>query len=442
MKHSSKRHPILIAAAVVVVLAAAAALVWFFWLREAVTAATATPVYVTQVSAIVGLDTGTQARYSGVVEPQETYAVNRDENRTVGEIFVEEGDEVAQGDPLFTYDTEEIRLSISQAELDLEGIQNQLATLQEQLGTLQEEKKNAGEEEQYSYTVQIQSVELDIRSQENNEAKKQAELDNLKKTLDNATVTSAVAGTVQEINETGSYDMYGNPTAFISILSSQEFRIKGTVSELNLSQIYEGMPVTVISRIDPTALWSGAVDTVSMEPASSDGSSGGYMSYYGVESGEQSSKYNFYVTIDDPTGLILGQHVYIEPTDSLTDRRTGLWLPGVYVVSEGTNRFVWARDDRDRLEKRRITVGDYDADEDLYQITGGLTRADSIAYPNDELRSGTPTTDDASLDTGRMPVEEGGSFSYDGATVDNGAAMDNSVATDDSAAVDAGGPVG
>ena len=390
MEHArSKRNPAWIVLGAVIALAVLVALVWFLWLKDFLTGRSAAPVYVNSVSSIVGADFSTESRYTGVVEPQKTFSVNRDVNRTVSEIFVEEGDQVSVGDKLFSYDTEEMQLSISQAELDLDGIKNQVSTLKTQLADLEKEKKNAGNDAQYAYTVQIQSVQLQIRSQENAQTQKEAEIAKLKDTLENAVVLCETEGVIKAVNADGQTDMYGNAEAFISILSSGEFRIKGTISELNVASLYEGMPVTVISRIDPAKTWAGAIDSVDLEPTS-DNNNNYY--YYGMDAGESSSKYNFYVTLSDPTDLILGQHIYIQPDTGDAPAKTGLWLPGSYIVHEGAEYYVWAKSDSDRIIRKTVKVGDYDANEDLYQITGGLARTDYIAYPDESVKAGAPTT--------------------------------------------------
>lgn len=171
MKH--KKKPVIIVS-ICLAVAIAAFCLWFFWLKDLVTLSGATPVYVNSVSTIVGLDTGTNPRYSGIVEPQKTYKINKDESKTVAEILIAEGDEVHVGDPLFRYDTEEMQLSLSQAELELEGIANQISTLKSQKSTLESEKKKASDDDQYSYTVQIQSVELQIKTAEYNSSVKKA----------------------------------------------------------------------------------------------------------------------------------------------------------------------------------------------------------------------------------------------------------------------------
>ena len=75
----------------------------FFWLRNLWGAASASPVYVESVADITGINTGDTPRFSGVVEPQATYEIKKDDTKTVAEIYVSEGDQVTPGDALFRY---------------------------------------------------------------------------------------------------------------------------------------------------------------------------------------------------------------------------------------------------------------------------------------------------------------------------------------------------
>lgn len=396
MLMKNKRKPLIITLICLAVIVVAAAGVWFFWLKDYLAASSAAPVYVNPISSIVGLDTGSNPRYSGIVEPQQTYKINKDESKTVAEVLVSEGDEVHAGDVLFRYDTEEMQFSLKQAQIDQEGIANRITTLKTQLSTLKTEKSKASKDEQPAYTLQIQSVELDIRNQEYESSKKKSEIEKLQTSLANADVLSEVEGVVKEINTTGQTDAYGQQKPFISVLSVGEYRVKGTISELNISSLSPGQAVTVHSRIDPEQVWTGVVDSIDQEATADQNSNMGYY-YAGMDTGERSSKYNFYVVLDNLDGLILGQHVYIEPDLGENAKKDGLWLPAMYIGHDESGSFVWAKNDKDKLEKRMVILGDYDSANDMYQIKSGVTRVDSIAYPSDELKSGMPTTMDASL---------------------------------------------
>ena len=438
MKHKSKKKPVVIVLVCLAVLAAAAACLWFFWLKDYLAASSAPPVYVNSVASIVGMDSGTSPRYSGVVEPQQTYDVKKDDSKAVAEVLVAEGDQVQPGTPLFRYDTEEMQLSLEQAELDLEGISNQISTLKNQLDDLEDEKKKASKDEQYSYTVQIQSVELQIKNEEYNSSVKKSEIDKLKASLETAEVYSEVEGVVKEVNLNGGTDVTGQPLPFISILSSGQYRIKGTISELNLGSLYQGQAVIVHSRVDQSQTWTGLVDTIEMEPTDDQRNN---MYYIAGDAGQRSSRYNFYVTLDSLEGLILGQHVYIEPDLGPASQREGLWLPAAYIAHDEVGSYVWAADENDRLEIRTLTLGDYDGENDMYQITSGLTAQDRIAYPSEDLVEGGPVTSDESLAAG--PVQDP-AFPEDGTIVDDGMlygeeGTEDSYYTEDGAAVDGSG---
>lgn len=215
------------------------------------------------------------------------------------------------------------------AELDLVGIENQITTLENQKDDLEDEKKKASEDEQYSYTVQIQAVELQIKTQEYNSDTKQQEIDKLEDSINNAEVFSEVEGVIREVNETPATDANGQQKPFITILSSGEFRVKGTISELNIGSLYQGQAVTVHSRVDES-VWQGVVDTIETEPTSDPEQWRRGLLWGGRRPAE--SKYNFYVTLSSRDGLILGQHVYIQPDLGLEAQPEGLWLPSFYIA--------------------------------------------------------------------------------------------------------------
>ncbi len=446
----NKRKPVILTVSILGGLLAIACCIWFFWGKNALKAANSDPVYVNSVAAIAGLDTGSNPRYSGVVEPQTIYKVEKDETKTVSEVLVAEGEPVQVGTPLFRYDTEDMRLSLSEAQLDLERTTNLISTLKTQKSTLEAEQKKASKDDQYSYTVEIQSVELQIKTEEYNSSVKKGEIEKLQQSLNNAEVLSEAEGVIQEINTTPKTDSSGQPAPFISILSSGEYKIKGTVSELNYRNLFEGQAVVVYSRADSAVSWAGTVETIGTEPTQQNNNN----YYYGMDSGDKSSKYDFYVSLQNPEGLILGQHVYIEPDLGEPGKKEGIWLPAFYVAHDNAGSYVWARNDKDKLEKRTVTLGEYDTENDLYEIKSGLNQRDAIAYPEESLMEGMPTTQDNSgqtaipgQDTGGagaipgeedgilIPPEEGvlpadGDFSEDGGLHDDGS-FDNDTFPED-----------
>ena len=49
---------------------------------------------------------------------------------------------------------------------------------------------------------------------------------------------------------------------------------------------------------------------------------------------------------------------------------------------------MWAQGSNGKLEKRSVTLGEYNGELDTYAVTDGLTASDYIAYPDDTLKAG------------------------------------------------------
>lgn len=346
-------------------------------------------VAVQSVAMLAGLNTGLQNRYAGKVVSQETQEIKKDEQRTIKEVFVEEGDDVAVGQVLFTYDTDETTLNIEQGKLELEKMSNSIETTKSQIKALEKEKNNAPSSDKLSYTIEIQTLEADIRQTEYNISTKEVEIERLEKSLENSEVKAEINGVVSSISENG-YDNYGNPTAYMTIMQVGDYRVEGNINEMNAWNLPVGSSVIVRSRVDENQTWSGILDSVDMEHEVQNQNNG----YYYYDSGSEmtsSTKYPFYVTLDSSEGLMMGQHVYIELGDAGSERE-GIWLSSYFIEQDGGNAYVWAATDKDKLEKRQVTLGQHDDMTDEYQITEGLAAEDYIAIPEEGLKEGAPVT--------------------------------------------------
>ncbi len=197
--------------------------------------------YVTTVGSLTGEDvSGTQNRYAGVVEPQKTVEVKLDSGRAIQQLMVEEGQAVKAGDALFSYDISSGEEELATAKLELERLKTEAISYQEQINTYQREKEKAAQEEQLSYTIQIQSAQMDLKKNEYDQKSKAAEIEKLEKVSDSPVVTSEIDGLVKTINKDamGSGDSpdsesSGGKTTFITILGTGNYRVKGKVNEQN-----------------------------------------------------------------------------------------------------------------------------------------------------------------------------------------------------------------
>ena len=430
-----KSKKILIAVIAAVVVLAAAVILYFTVFRNSGPDSSKGTVYVESVGSLTGTgnNLGVLNRYTGVVDPQETLEIQKNSDKTVKEIFVEEGDEVSAGTPLFSYDTDAISLELSQAQLDLESLNNDISALYTQISQMEKEKQQAPQDDQLSYTTQIQSLQNDVRRAEYNKKSKQAEIEQIRASLDNATVVSEIAGAVQSINSEGT-DEFGNSAPFMTIIATGNYRIKGKANEQNLRSLYEGQPVIIHSRIDKDTTWNGTVSVIETEPAQNDSN----VYYYSSDS-EQSSNYNFYVELEDASAdLILGQHVYIEPDAGQSEAKEGLWLMEGYFVLEDNAAYAWVMDSKNRLEKREVTLGDYDSELCEYEVLSGLTADDYIAWPMPSFENGLSCTTDMSQATYTEDNTSDGAITDDGSMIDDGSMTDDGAMTDDGINVDGG----
>ena len=360
---------------------------------------------VESVAYICGIgSTAKVERYAGVIESGSDTKVEKDSEKKVAEILVKVGDTVARDQVLFRYDKAQTELNIEKTMIEIEQLENTVSGRQSEIATLQKEVDggNLDAETKTGYTLQIQELNADITETNLTIRSKKAELENLQNTLNNLEVKAPDEGSIQSINN----DENSQETAFIVIRKTGAFRVKGYVNETNRSSLYEGMEVLIRSRTDD-ALQKGSIKNIDLKnPVSGSGGA-----EYGMESDDtaSSSKYPFYIDLENTDGFIMGQHVYIEPDYGQGDVKEGsIMLPSYYINDAETTPWVWARDGKEKLEKRTLTLGTYDSDTDAYEVKEGLGADDYIAAPNESYKAGMKCVEfDFSSDT---PMD----FTFDG----------------------------
>ena len=377
---------------------------------------------VQSVSMICGLGSaGMTDRFAGVVSALGETNIKKDDSMTIGEIKVKAGDAVNVGDVLFTYD-------MSQLEIDLEDAQLSLEELKSQLETQQEEKKQAEDAlDETTDDTERRRLLLDIRNY-NNEmqktnrsiAEKNRDIEKLQKNMQNSSVKAEVAGEVKSVNANGGTDNNNNPLPLISIVQTGGYRVKGYVNENNASVLSEGISVIIRSRVSDQT-WQGTISSIDWNnPAQS--SNNTYDS--GSSDTGNSSKYPFYVELSSSDGLLMGQHVYIEPDlGQGAQDANAIHLPAYFINDVDSSPWVWAQSSSGKLEKRSVTLGEHDAKLDTYVVTDGLTAADYIAFPDETLKAGMTcvTYDESTFDPDNSSSMTDGSMT-DGSMTDGGMA--------------------
>lgn len=371
---------------------------------------------VQSVSMICGLGSvGLADRFAGIVSPLGETKIKKVDSMAVSDIRVKVGDTVKEGDVLFTYDLSEARSNLEMAQLELEQLN---ATLEDQkaevdrIQKLMDETYDDATKRQYS--LDLRTAKVNVLTTQGNIATKKKDIEKLKTSTKNAAVTSPVNGEVQSINADGSTDNNGNALPFMTVVETGGFRVKGYVNENNASVLTQGTAVVIRSRVSDQT-WKGSIDSIDWNNAQQTRSD------YGDSDTAMSSKYPFYVKLEGKgDGLLMGQHVYIEPDYGQEDETdaNAINLPSYFINDADGNPWVWAKSSKDKLEKRDLKLGEYNGETDTYPVLDGLTAEDYIAFPDDSLKAGMAciTYDDATFDPGASGGEvspEGGGEKID-----------------------------
>ena len=343
--------------------------------------------------------------FLGLVVSEHVTEIKKDSDKAVKELLVKEGDDVKKDQELFCYDTDELQLNYDKKCLELEQLKASIENYKTQIKQLENERAFVTGSEKLRYTLEIQSTQLDIKEAELKIKTKEKEVEQAKELLENSTVISPVDGRVQDINESGMNNQ-GEPAAYITIQEVGSYRVKGILGELQRGGIKEEDRVTMVSRTDETKVWSGKVTLVDYENPSQ----GSDMDrYYGMSSDEMtaSSKYPFYVELDSTEGLMLGQHLYIK-LETQEGQPAGIPIGSAFICyAEDGSAFVWA-ENKGKLEKRPVTLGEYNPMTDAQEVLSGITMEDYIAFPDETCQEGASTTREQPVTPETEAVAEGG----------------------------------
>ena len=371
---------------------------------------------VQSVSMICGLGSaGLTDRFAGVVSALGETNIKKDDSLTIGEIKVKVGDAVNVGDVLFTYDMSRLQMDLEAAQLELESLKSQLADKEDEKEQAETALNSTVDDAERNRTLlQIRQINLEIRNTNSSIASKSRDIEKLQGSMKTTSVKAEVAGEVKSVNPDGGTDNQGNPLPLICIVQTGGFRVKGYVNENNAAVLNQGAQVIIRSRVSDQT-WKGTISSIDWNnPAQS---SNNYYYDSGSSDTGNSSKYPFYVELSSSDGLLMGQHVYIEPDLGQDAQNTGIQLPASFINDADSSPWVWAQSSNGKLEKRSLTLGDYNAELDTYAVTDGLTAADYIAFPDDTLKAGMTCV---TYDENTFDPSGDGSYADDGGVMDGG----------------------
>ena len=333
-------------------------------------------------------------KFAGVVVSENVIEIERDTEQKIEVLHVAVGDTVRVNEKLFEYDTDNLSLTIDKQQLEIDKltqtIKDQTAQkkdIEKQIKDLEnkiKKEKNKTEKTNLqnqlaTQQMRLQSANIELTSANYDKKTLQAEINYNKDMLKNAVVRSPIKGVVRSINE--------NSAPYITIQQDGAFQVKGTLNELSMNAgIMEGVAVTILSRTDPTAFWTGTVTLVdynTTDEGETDNMFGGY-----IDPMATSTSYPFYITLDNTTGLLLGQHVYIQISAAAIGDEL-LRLPEDYIMDVMmdeetwlTTGTVWGVDmETMKLVKTTVTLGEYDPTYGTYVILDGITPESFLADP-------------------------------------------------------------
>jgi len=291
------------------------------------------------------------------------------EQGEIVEFKVEENSKVKAGDPLFVYDgtslENEYNAAVRNHNLIQNGIeseQNQIAQINNQIeqmkkdmdqfNKLREEQKKQkaayeaakkeaekeqkenpeGEEEQQpiieepyfedipvitkedirQLELERDALQLQLENTKAEVATAQDAIDELEKQKEDLTVKSKIDGTVVKVNKNLERTEEGVTEPIVHIISSEPFKVIGTMSEFDAVKIKPKQKVSILPKVYKDREWKGEVESVSQFP--NDDSSVGTDYDMMYDGGDGSlTMYPFKVAItDDTKDLRQGFHVSLE----------------------------------------------------------------------------------------------------------------------------------
>ena len=100
-----------------------------------------TAVFVQSVSTLVGMGSIAPGdRFAGMVVSENVTEIKKDSEKTIKEVLVKEGDDVEEGQELFSYDTDQLQLTLDKQRLELEQLNATIENYNQQIKELEKER--------------------------------------------------------------------------------------------------------------------------------------------------------------------------------------------------------------------------------------------------------------------------------------------------------------
>lgn len=327
------------------------------------------------------------------------------EKGEISEFKVTENQAVKAGDPLVVYDSSKIDSELKRAVREKELLQSRGKTEQNQIADL---NKRIAEAKKKVETQGVETVEgaeglvtqEDVNQLSNEKIQQEMQYESTKSEITSAedrikelnaqksemTIVSKMDGIIVKVNQNVANTEAGAAEPVIHIISSQPYKVIGSMSEFDTVKIKEGQPVIIRPKVFKDREWKGAVESVSQFP---NAEGGGGEGFEGGGGAGNVTMYPFKVTItDDTTELRQGFHVSLEIKAGDSTKKVA--IPHPALIDEAGIKIVYILKDG-MLERREVQTGVMN--DAFIEVTSGITPGELVVLtPTEEMHDGMEVT--------------------------------------------------
>ena len=327
------------------------------------------------------------------------------EKGEINEFKVAENQAVKAGEPLVVYDSSKIDNELNKAVRQKDLLQSRGKTEQNQIADITKRIAEAKKKLEYAELLQqkVPTEELvsqeDVNQLSNEKVQLEMQYESTKSEIASTddhikelnaqkkemTIVSKMDGIIVKVNQNVAKTESGASEPIIHIISSQPYKVIGTMSEFDTVKIQQGQQVIIRPKVYKDREWNGTVESISQFP--NDGGGGG--EEFGGGGGGNVTMYPFKVTItDDTTELRQGFHVSLEIKAGSSDKKIA--IPHPALMDEAGIKFVYILNDG-KLERREVQTGVMN---DAYiEVTDGVKPEELVVMtPTPEMHDGMEVT--------------------------------------------------
>jgi HlyD family secretion protein len=312
---------------------------------------------------------------------------------SISEYKVTENQAVKAGEPLFFYDSSKIDTEYNRAvrQRDLTNSRgktelNQISEINKRIAEAKKKVESGEGTQEEVNQLSNEKVQLEIQYEATKAeiASAQDEINEIAIRKKDMTVVSKIDGTVVKVNQNVAQTENGTPEPIVHVISSQPYKVIGTMSEFDAVKIKQGQPVIIRPKVYKDREWKGSVEMVSQFP-NEDGASGA--EFAGGAQGGNVTMYPFKVAItDDTSELRQGFHVSLEIQVKLNESDKTLVIPHTALVNEGGVDVAYVLVDG-KLSRREVQTGGM-SDEWIEVVEGVKLGEQVVITPYEGMHDG------------------------------------------------------